>query len=754
MTIQNAASAATVALCLLYGPASVAAAQTSDGTPQPVNDSPAAAKTADAAAPIADEILVTAQKRTERLLDVPISITALSSAAIVQSGAKNLTELQGIAPGVFFSGNTGYSVTPIAIRGTSGTGNALADEPVAVYVDGIFQNAQSISTNDFADVRSIEVVRGPQGTLQGRNSTAGAILIRTNDPEDKLGGYIRVSAADPAEYRAQAALTGPIAANLSARISLGYVDDLGWARNTFTGTRAGSQNSTSVRATLLYDPGALRLRFSAGYSSADSSVAIARVAQTIVNPTGQAVILGVNATPTVPLPAAQFASILDGNIALNVVPKSRITNPYGTLEASYDFGGVELVSLTGISRLKIQGQNDSDGMASTDRYGFNLNTTSYDSYSEELRLQSTGDRPLSYILGTYFSHIDGYQDIQLYNITFTAPRNQYLQSIANQANDAIAVFGDATYKLTHTISATAGVRYTDETKVFTRVSGFYNSDTSALYPFLPNGTYSPPKATFNNVSYRAKLAWQPGRGQLFYLSYSNGFKSGGFNALGNDPVFQPETLKSLEIGAKLQLFDRALTVTTAAYHNIYSNLQVTAGVPAGGVAIYNAAQAKIDGGELEARLNLGDHFSLSGNVAYTDGRYSNFPRAQAILGNIVDASGNRLARSPEWQYYIQPTWTADLSADWTVEAQASYRWRSLVVFFPTDQAAATLQGPAYGELGLRLSTTNRPLDLTVALFATNLANSRAITNEQSLFNYPVASFNKPRSIGIQVEKKF
>jgi iron complex outermembrane receptor protein len=700
------------------------------------------------------EIVVTAQKRTERLMNVPISITALSGAAINETGAKNLVELQGVAPGLYLSGNTGYSVTPIAIRGVSGTGNALGDEPVAVYVDGMFQNAQTVSISDFLDIGGIEVVRGPQGTLQGRNSTAGALLIRTQDPKPEFGGYVRASVSKPTEYRAQAAITGPLSDTLTARFAIGAVDELGWAHNTFTGTRAGGQNSTSLRGILLWQPDSIRIRLSAGYSETTSSVAIQRFAQTIVNPTGQAVILGVNATPKTPLSPAQRHSILnDYNTPLNVIPRADTKVPYATLEASFDLGGVELVSISGYSNLKLDGQSDSDGLALTDRQGYNANHQRLSTLSQEVRLQSTGDGAFSWIIGGYATHIIGKQNIRLYNLTFSTGRNQYLHSIAHQVNDAFAPFADATYKFTDTLSVTGGVRYTYETKDFRRTSGFYNPANDTLYPAPPFSAYNPPKAKFDDVSYRGKLVFAPNRDALMYASYSKGFKSGGFNALGNDPAFEPETLTSAEIGAKVSLFDRHLSLTGSAYHNIYDNLQVTAGVPAGGVAVYNAAKARINGGEVEARFRSGN-LTIDANVAYTDAKYTSFPNAQGVLGNIVNATGNTLARAPRWSYYVAPALSFTLGDDWTGQAQASWRWRSRIFFFATDHDAETLQSGGFGEAGMRVSVTKPSLGLTVALFGTNLNNARAVTNEQSLFNYPVASFNKPRSFGIQFDKSF
>lgn len=700
------------------------------------------------------DIIVTAQKRAERLMSVPISITALSAEALNRTGSKNLIELQSVIPGLYVSGNTGYSVTPIAIRGVSGTGNALGDEPVAVYVDGVFQNAQTVSTNDFLDIAGLEVVRGPQGTLQGRNSTAGALLIRTQDPSNVFGGYLRASISTPTEYRVQGAITGPLSDTLTARLAVGAVDELGWANNTFTGTRAGGQNSTSIRSILLWRPGTVRFRLSAGYTKTSSSVAIQRFAQTIVNPVGQAVILGVNATPKTPLTSAQLNSIFDdNNIALNVIPRADVKTPYGTLEATIGLGGIDLVSITGYVHLKIDGQSDSDGLALTDRQGYNLNHQTLSTLSQEVRLQSSGTGPFSWIVGGYATHIIGTQDIALYNLSFSTGRDQYLHSIAHQINDALAPFADATFKFTEQLSVTGGVRYTHETKDFRRTSGFYNL-ANVLYPAPPFSAYNPPKAVFNDTSYRAKLAYTPSHDALFYASYSKGFKSGGFNALGNDPAFAPETLTSAEVGAKLGLFDRRLSLTASAYHNDYDNLQVTAGVPAGGVAIYNAAKAKIDGGELEAHARLSDALTFDANVAYTKAHYTSFPNAQGVLGNIVNATGNTLARAPRWQFYLAPTFAFKIGSDWTAQAQASYRWRSRIFFFATDQDATTLQSGSLGEMGARLGVTRPALGLTLAIVATNLTNERAVTNEQSLFNYPVASFNKPRSVGLQIEKSF
>lgn len=196
------------------------------------------------------DIIVTAQKREERIQDVPIAITVVGGEALNRSGAKNLTELQGIAPGIFVSGNSSYGGSPISIRGTAGTNATLLDDPVAVYVNGVYQSSGTFSGTSFLDIGSIEVVRGPQGTLQGRNATAGAVLVRTADPTSTLGGYARLSVAAPLEVRGEAAIGGPLTDTLGVRLAGNFFHERGWARNTFNGDHIGGGHGYAVRGTL------------------------------------------------------------------------------------------------------------------------------------------------------------------------------------------------------------------------------------------------------------------------------------------------------------------------------------------------------------------------------------------------------------------------------------------------------------------------------------------------------------------------
>jgi len=351
------------------------------------------------------EIVVTAQKRSEKLFDVPISITAVSAAQLNQTASKNLEELQGVIPGVTIPAATAYGGSSIVIRGTSGSGTFLEDDPVAVYVDGIYQPSNSrFGVSDLTDITSVEVVRGPQGTLQGRNATAGAILVRTADPSATLDGFVRGSVATPTEYRIEGAVSLPLTDTFRVRLSADHFEQDGWARNLYNGGRLGGERATNMRTVFVWQPvEQFTARLALDYQTLTNTQPSQRWASTAIYPTGVAV-NAANATPFVPLPAALQSYYLDHNQVYNDTPtRNTQRSPSGTLELHYDFGPLELVSLTGVSSASNVGSADSGGMDAVGTNGvsvvdsvtgerrraYNQGYITGSQTSEELRLQST-----------------------------------------------------------------------------------------------------------------------------------------------------------------------------------------------------------------------------------------------------------------------------------------------------------------------------------------------------------------------------
>jgi iron complex outermembrane receptor protein len=700
-----------------------------------------------------DEIIVTAQKRSERLQDVPIAISVIDPALLESTNSRNLTELQGAVPSVFFAGNSGGGRTYITLRGATGLALNTGDEPVAIYMDDVYlARGVTIGMADLLDVGSIEIVRGPQGTLQGRNATAGAILLRSADPTDTFQGRVSGSYSDPEEFRSQLSLSGPLGnSGLKGRLALGYVDERGWATNTFNDTPLGGAQSLQSRGVLTYAGDIFSARLVGDWSRVKNNPAIFRYAATNFSalPTGALVPAG-TATPNTPLPSAVRDEIFDHDrISLN--PGSNTVVETGGVSARFGWslGGMELVSITGARKADVSGTNDSDGL-DTARMGYNHNDDQSKSVSQELRLQSAGDQRLSWILGTYYFREDQDYVDDIYNLQFTVPTNTVTQYAGEQVTKSYAAFADSTFKLTSKLSIIGGVRYTnDKKRLDARIT-----PTNLTTGVTTNTPYAPPEEEWTDTSYRGKLVYQPNESLMLFAGYGKGFRAGGYNPFALQVPYAPETNKSAEIGAKGDALNRHFTYSVAAYRNKYANMQLRAGVPTGGAIITNAAESLIKGVEVELTARPISGLRIIANGAWTDAHFTSFPRARDTLDRQVDASGNRLPRTPKWQYFLATEKDFSVNGRWMLTAEANYRWRDEVVFFFTDQTAPTWQDPAGGELGARLTLRTDDEHWQASLFGINLTNERMTNTSGVTFSYPQIGLNKPRSVGISVQRQF
>jgi iron complex outermembrane recepter protein len=701
-----------------------------------------------------ETVLVTAQKRSENILDVPIAISVLDADSLAATGGNTLQSIQGRVPGMFISNGGAYGASPIGIRGATGVSTTFGDDPVAIYVDGVYRaRGGFFGVSGLLDVETIEIVRGPQGTLQGRNATAGAVLVRTADPETTLGGYVKVQVSDPEAYKIESALTGPLSETLSARLAVSYVDDKGWAKNTFNGKDLETVKDKQARLTLLWTPGdVFNLRVSADFDRAETANAVARWAATAFNPSATGPLVTAP-TPTVPLTPAERARVEDDyDFSLNHSTDAENEQKNASVQATWDFGSLQLAAITGWGDMELSGSSDSDGFARTDREGFNDSVRNSRSYSQELRLQSDGEAVLSWILGLYYFHEDQDMVFDIYNLAYgPSATRTYRRFIADQKTDSYASFADATWRPSEQWALSAGARYTEDRKEFDLNARSFNE---ANQPATPAQIFMPPEAGWDDVSYRAKLAYTPADDWLLYLSYGKGFKAGGYNAFGAEAAFDPEELVSWEVGLKASFPQAGASIAAAVYVNTYDSLQIRAGVPSGGVAIINAADSSIEGFEIEGMIQPLDALRLKANLAYTDATFDAFPRAIDVAGAIVDASGNRLPRVPEWQYFVSAAYDVQFGGDWIWTSEVTYSWRDTLYHLHTDQSSPAWQGEPLGELGARLTFNHDRSGVRFGAYGTNLTDDRSVTNAGNTFNYPLASFNRPRTAGVFVEKTF
>jgi len=713
----------------------------------------AAPPTAAAAADNGDQadIVVTAQKRAERLQDVPIAITVVSPQLLKSTNARNFAELQGVVPGVYFAGNSGGGRTYITLRGATGLALNTGDEPVAIYMDDVYMaRGVTIGMSDLLDIGGIEIVRGPQGTLQGRNATAGAILIRSADPTSTLSGNVQASVASPEEFRAQGAISGPLGGGFAARLSAGYVTEKGWAYNPYTKAYIGGSESYQVRGVVTKESGRFSARIVGDYSWTENQPAIFRYAATTYASGSGALIPAGTATPNTPLPAATYDAIFNHNI-ISLDPGTDTIVSTGGVSAkfSYDLGGVDLISVSGYRKSWVRGTNDSDGL-DTVKMGYNHNDDHSNQFSEELRLQSSGNRRLSWILGAYyFQENQAYTD-DIYNLKFSLPTNGVTRYTGTQRTRSYAGFADATFRITDQFSVIGGIRYTEDHKKLDSNIIATNLDTKVS----TTTPYSPPEAKWTDWSYRGKLVYKPNVNLMFFIGYGKGFRAGGYNPFAVQIPYAPESNKSWEVGAKGDLFDRRLSFSLAAYRNDYANLQLRAGVPTGGAIITNAAEALIKGVELELTARPASHTRLTGNLAYTDARFTSFPTARNTLDQPVDATGNVLPRTPKWQFFAGAEQDVAVSGSVMRDGEVNYRWRDKIYFFFTDQNVQPWQDGPGGELGMRLSLHPTGDRWKFSIYGTNLTNARIINTAAVTFSYPQVGLNKPRVIGASAEFKF
>ena len=341
------------------------------------------------AADISDikEIVVTAQKRSERLVDVPISISVVGAETLAATNSKNLNDLSGAVPGVQFNGNGGGGRNYLSLRGTTGSALNTGDEPVAVYMDDVYlARGVTVGSQDLLDVGAIEIVRGPQGTLQGRNATAGAILMRSADPTDKPEGYITATAQNPSEFRTQGAISGPLGNGFEGRVAAGYVSSRGWGNNLYDNTYVGGDWSAQIRGILIYSgESPLTARIVVDYASITNQPALFRNAATQFSPSPAGPLV-VTPTPTVPLSPAQQSAIFDDN-DYSLDPNTRTTVNTDGLSAklAYAFPSMDLISVTGYRRTSAFGTNNSAGLATPPRLGYNHNDDTSSEVSQEMR---------------------------------------------------------------------------------------------------------------------------------------------------------------------------------------------------------------------------------------------------------------------------------------------------------------------------------------------------------------------------------
>ena len=700
-----------------------------------------------------DDIVVTARRKSENLQDVPVAVTALSGDALAEQRIDNVEALRFVAPALQVSPTSfGKAVPGYTIRSQRSLENLITQDPaVGIYFAEVVQQRPHGTNSALYDLASVEVLKGPQGTLFGRNTTGGAIIINPARPEFDFGGSIQLEAGNYDLKRGTVVLNVPLSDKLAVRAAGRITRRDGFVRNLVSGRDVDDERTESARFSVLWQPNdTFSSYFVANYfheNDAGQGFALARLRP------GSAADNNVTIHNSFARQSVRedFWSV-ENNWEPSAFVRTWSISNTSTLEA----GAVTLKNIFGYRKVKSDVRFDYDGTPAA--FFESRNRLSADQWTEEFQLSGDATSRLSYIGGVYFFRERG-RDTQD-SLLFGTRAND-----GEGINESYSVYAQLNYKLADRLNLTTGGRYTwDDRSLFAynKLNGICRLVDTAGRPLNP--CIKSFQTNFQSPSWLVSLDYKPDDDTLLYLSHRRGYRSGGWNLRANRPAeqvsFDPEDVYDIEAGVKAQLFDRKLTINAAAYYQWYKGIQRSLSyIPAPGEAlatvVLNAADATIKGGELEVNARPVPWLDLSGSLAYSDPQYGSFTAPDG-----QDFSINRFAMAPKWTYTLRGRVIAPLPADaGELSVGASYYHQSKI-WVQDLNAGVNFDLPieGYGVLDLNADWRNvggTPVDL--GLFVKNLTKTEYYTGGASVYQSIGTNgqtLGEPRQIGVSLKYRF
>lgn len=610
-----------------------------------------------------EDIVVVAQRRGEALQDVPIAIEVVSGERAEALGVVSPQTLSVAVPSLQFNMQSNGSV--VYLRGVGSPSGISGNEPsVAIYIDDVYLSSPGSSNFQFNNIESIEVLKGPQGTLFGRNASGGVILLRTRnpgaEPEAEFRGTVENYGATSLAFYGST----PLSDNLAANLSLYQRDQPdGWGVNTTTGNDTFTASAWGARAKLLWTPSASTEIL----LSADITHGVDQLGNSIHLVPGA---LGVDG-------ASRYNGFYNAQSTFD--DRSEITQSGGSVRVQHEFDFGTLVSVTAYRNLDLFVGLDQDVVAAN--IALSAISSSGDTYSQELQLLSPEGSSFDWILGAYYwddtSAIDPVR-----NSGTSLPTVQYRDTFAEQHTRSYAVFGQATFDLTDQTRFTGGLRYTSDTR---DVEG--HLENMSLGGVLTRSAFAEQTNEAAEWTWRLALDHDFTPNIMGYVSYNRGFKSGVFNLNSYSlPAVNPEILDAYEIGLKTLSFDNRVRLNLAAFHYSYQDIQVQS-ILSGAVITVNAAEASIDGVDASFDIAVTDELTLSGGASYLDGVYDDFQNAPFFTPNpgggntrfVGDATGLSTTRTPKFTAnvtadYWRPAWGGEAGGTLSLSYNDGFYW--------------------------------------------------------------------------------
>jgi iron complex outermembrane receptor protein len=714
------------------------------------------------------EIVVTAQRRESKLQDTPIAVSAIDGGEIQRERLVNLSEIAAKVPSITFN-QVNHSESFISIRGTTiGNDAAGIDQGVSVFIDEVPTTGFGDDSPDLYDLQSVEVLRGPQGTLFGRNVTGGAVLIRSLPPSFTGSGRMTATYGSDNLMEVQGYDTGPLLENILAgklAVEVRRRDD--FLKNLTLHDKTYGENLGSLRGQLLWTPDPqLRVLFGGDYLD-DTSPG---KTQWLVGSFQPSLFPTLNYSPDYT------------NQGSNAHTDKKVGGLLTHVDWELPFA--TLTSITGYRKV------DEHVHFSTSGDPFNSiisDPVVHDNQiSEEARITSPAGQRLTWVGGIFYLHA---HRTYLQTVSYDAVPGTRLNALAqfgvpslarflspyvNQANQHIAVdskaaFGEATFEMISGLKMTVGARYSSESKAgHTEIS-----NTSVQNPALSSGPYS---KTWSAFTPKALLSYEPVSNVMMYLSATKGFESGGYDTNGSTnaelaSAYNPEYVWSYEGGIKTAFLDRRLQIDLAVYDAEYKDLQTRNFDPvSGNIIAGNAAKARVRGGEIEVEMLPIEWLTLGVSYSYTDAKYRSYLVPNAPPDPPTDNSGHTIPFTPRnAANFRAETHFAAPGGAGNIRIGADVTYRSAIQFNDANNTPDfILARSAYKGVLNAQATWSSSDDLTeVTLWAKNLTDKRAIINNADLSNFfdtiaefkqggyvSIDNWNDPKTVGVSLTRRF
>jgi iron complex outermembrane receptor protein len=699
-----------------------------------------AAQAQESESPRNDEtIIVTAQKRESNIQDVPLSITAVTSSALQKSGVNTLEAVQTLAPGMSMSAVGSGFVSYTYIRG-AGTNviDAGSDPSVAFFMDEVYLAGTAGLQFDLLDVERIEVLKGPQGTLFGRNAAGGAISIITKRPSRTFDAWAQADGGEYGMFALRGGITGPVGdTDWSYRLAAGHRQRKAFTDNP-VGRDPGSIDNYTGRGQVMYDGADLTLLLTADVFRSDNGMT-----NHFISTANKTSLLTPDAIAAEPTDQSMYRRYYN----VDGFEKQKLHTLSGRIE--WDMGPVTLTSISAYRNNHFRRLQDQDGSVAD---GYSLGTDARDrTFSQELRLSGESDR-FEWIAGLFYYNgltnrtdtLDSGPDLA------TAALRNSLGTYGQRIHArSYAAFGQATYEILPDLRLTLGARYSKDKK----------KSNQRTDPLGPVGLYTveltPEWSSFDPA---VIVQYEPSRQIMVYGSFRKGFKSGGFQSLPANltiasSVFAPEDVKSLELGAKTQWFDNRLRINASLFETRISDQQILR-IPGSGITIIdNAGRTRTRGVDLAVQALLGEYLRLDWNTTYQHARFTEYLSGCAGTPPVcaIDLSGNNQLRSPDFQTSALADVRVPVGASGGhVTLRGEYSYQTKIFFDGANTNGPGAYQPRYGLLNGRIGYEGDDGRWSIALFAKNLTNKKYFRNVAITGVSGVGTPGDPQTFGVSL----